>query len=252
MEEEISLVELLGILKKHVGLIINFILFGVLLASIYTFFIATPQYSSTTDLIVNRGQTEQIGSVIDRSEIDTNLQLINTYSDIITRPVILDHVIEELEMDESSSSLADKITISNENNSQMFSITVTDENPYDAAVLANTTADVFQEQMPEILSVDNVAILSVAEANEIPVSPNNTFNILIGIVVGAIVGIGTAFLIDFLDNTVKDDRFIVEEIGWTSLGRVSEMSPDELASGGRLTPTDEADNTDSRLSRSRV
>lgn len=251
MEEEISLVELFAILKKRLGLIINSMLVGALITSIYTFFIATPTYSSTTDLIVNRGQTDQ-SSVIERTEIDTNLQLINTYSDIITRPVILDHVSDELDMDISSAELANKFTVSNEDDSQMFSITVTDENPYDAATIANTTASVFQEQMPEILSVDNVAILSIAEANTNPVSPNNMLNILIGIVLGTSIGIGVAFLIEFLDNTVKDDRFIIEELGWTSLGRVSEMSSDELESNGRLAPKDESESADSRLSRSRV
>lgn len=251
MEEEISLVELLSILKKRIGLIINSVLIGILLTSIYTFFIATPQYSSTTDLIVNRGQADQ-SSVIERTEIDTNLQLINTYSDIITRPVILDHVLEELDMDLSSSELAERITITNENDSQMFTVTVTDNNPYDAATIANTTATVFQDQMPEILSVDNVAILSVAEPSGNPDSPNNTLNILIGIGLGLVVGIGTAVLIEFLDNTVKDDRFIVDELGWTSLGRVSEMSPDELKSDGRLAANKESETTNSRLSRSRV
>jgi capsular polysaccharide biosynthesis protein len=106
--------------------------------------------------------------------------------------------------------------------------------------------------MPEILNVDNVAILSVAEPNLNPVSPNNTLNVLIGIVLGAMIGVGAAFLIEFLDNTVKDDRFIVEELGWTSLGRVSEMSADELKSDGRLAPNEETQNTNSRLSRSRV
>lgn len=251
MEEEISLVELLSILKKRLGLIINSILVGILITSIYTFFIATPMYNSTTDLIVNRGQAEQT-SVIERTEIDTNLQLINTYSDIITRPVILDHVLEELDMDISSSELADRFTITNENDSQMFTITVTDDNPYDAATIANTTAAVFQEQMPEILSVDNVAILSIADPSEHPVSPNNTLNIIIGAMLGLVAGIGAALLIEFFDNTVKDDRFIVEELGWTSLGRVSEMSPEELKSNARLAPKKESEQNNSRLSRSRV
>lgn len=251
MEEEISLVEVLSIIKKRISIIINATLIGILLTSIYTFFIATPQYSATTDLIVNRGQAEQ-SSVLERSEIDTNLQLINTYSDIITRPVILEPVLEELDIDIPSNELANKITISNENDSQMFSVTVNDDNPYDAAVIANTTASVFQEQVPEILNVDNVAILSVAEPSVRPVSPNNPLNIALGFVLGFAVGVGIAFLLEFLDNTVKDDRFIVEEIGWTSLGRVSEMSPDELESNGRLVPNNDTEESRSRLSRSRV
>lgn len=251
MYEEINLVELFSVLKKRAGLVINLTLIGILISSIYTFFIATPQYSSTTDLIVNRGQSEQT-SVLERSEIDTNLQLINTYSDIITRPVILDHVTEELEMDLSSAELAEKFTITNENDSQMFTVTVTNDNPYDAATIANTTATVFQEQMPEILNIDNVAILSVAEPSVTPVSPNNTLNIVLGMTLGAMLGIGTAFIIEFLDNTVKDDQFITQELGWTSLGRVSEMSAEELKTNSRLAPNEEIGNENSRVSRSRV
>lgn len=253
MEEETSLVELLGILKKRLGLVVNAILLGILISSIYTFFIATPQFSSTTDLIVNRGQSEQ-PSNIERQEIDTNLQLINTYSDIITRPVILDYVIDELDMEISSSDLADKFTISNENDSQMFSVTVTDDNPYDAAAIANVTANVFQEQMPEILSIDNVAILSIAEAETSPVAPNNTMNLVIGLVLGGVIGIGMAFLLEYMDNTVKDDKFIIEEIGWTSLGRISEMTSEELASDARRSTPERTSRveSDTRSTRTRV
>lgn len=253
MEEELSLVELFEILKKRMGLIVNTILLGILITAIYTFFVATPQYSSTTDLLVNRSQPEQT-NMIEGSEIDTNLQLINTYSDIITRPVILDDVRDELEMDIPSSLLADQINITNENDSQMFSITVTDDNPYDAATIANTTALVFQETVPELLSVDNVAILSTAEPVLAPVAPNNILNLIIGVVLGGMLGVGIAFIIEFMDNTVKDDKFIIEEVGWTSLGRVSEMTTEELASNGRqdaFTRSNEEPN-DTRSARTRV
>lgn len=231
MEEEISFVELFSIIKKRIGLIVNVILLGVLVTSIYTFFIATPQYSSTTDLLVNRSVEDQT-STIERSEIDTNLQLINTYSDIITRPVILDSVREELNMDISSGMLAEQIGITNENDSQMFSVTVTGDNPYDVATIANTTAEVFQDTIPELLNVDNVAILSVAESNTNPVSPNVPLNLSIGVILGGMIGLGLAFLFEFLDNTVKTDKFITNELKWTNLGAISEMSSDELRSDG--------------------
>lgn len=253
MKEEISIIELYNILRKRVGVIVNAILVGVLLSAIYTFFIATPQYNSTTDILVNRGESQETSS-IDRTDIDTNIQLINTYSDIITRPVILDEVIDTLEMDTTSSELAESITVTNENNSQMFSITVTNENPYDAARIVDVTASVFQEKMqsPDLLNVDNVAILTNAEVNVDPVSPNNTINIIIGAMLGAFVGIGTSLLLVFLDNTVKDEKFIIENTGWTSLGRISEMSSEELASNGRSALKENKDGAPSRSARTRV
>ena len=225
-EEEISLVELFGILKKRMGWIINATLLGLLLAAVFTFFIATPTFSSTTQLLVNRTQQTE---VIQQSDINTNLQLINTYKDIVRGPVILDEVREILNLSESHSSLSDRISVSNQDNSQVFSIQVTDENPNNAAVIANTTATVFQENLDEIMNVDNITIISQAEPNLNPVSPNNTLNLAIGLVLGAMVGIGLVFLFEFLDNTVKDERFITEELGWTSLGRISEMTADELS-----------------------
>ena len=247
MEEEISLVELFDIIKKRLAWIINATLLGILLAALFTFFVAVPEYSSTTQLLVNRTQQSE---VIQQSDINTNVQLINTYKDIVIGPIILDEVREDLDLELTHGELAGKISISSENNSQVFSIRVTDTNPYDAADIANTTASVFQENLDEIMNVDNVTIISEALPNISPISPNNTLNIAIGMVLGAMIGVGLAFLFEFLDNTVKDEKFIVEEMGWTSLGRISEMTVDELKSDGRHELPQRS--SESRSARSRV
>ena len=247
MEEEISLVELFDILKKRMAWIINATLLGVLLAAIYTFFIAVPEYSSTTQLLVNRTQQSE---VIQQSDINTNVQLINTYKDILKSPVVLDDVRDDLNLDLSHSELSNKMSISTQDNSQVFNIQVTDGNPYDAAIIANTTASVFQEKLPDIMNVDNVSVISEGVPNENPISPNNVLNLAIGLVLGAMIGIGLAFLFEFMDNTVKDEKFIVEELGWTNLGRISEMTPEELQSNAKQTQLHRTDET--RSARSRV
>ncbi|MDZ7835010.1 MAG: GNVR domain-containing protein [Alkalibacterium sp.] len=83
------------------------------------------------------------------------------------------------------------------------------------------------------MNVDNVTVISEAVPNLKPISPNNVLNVVIGLVLGGMIGVGLAFLLEFLDNTVKDEKFIVENLGWTSLGRISEMTADELKSDGR-------------------
>lgn len=247
MEEEISLVELFAIIKKRLALIINLTLLGLLITAIYTFFIATPEYSATTQLLVNRSQQTE---AIQQSDINTNLQLINTYKDILKGPVILDDVREEMDLDLTHTQVANKISISNASDSQVFSVSVTDTDPYGAAELANTTASVFQENLNDIMNVDNITVISPAVPNTSPVSPNNTLNLAIGIVLGGMIGVGLAFLLEFLDNTVKDERFIVEELGWTNLGMVSKMSQDDLKADEQQPLTSQP--TESRRARSRV
>lgn len=247
MEEEISLVELFTIIRKRLALIINITLVGLLAASIYTFFVATPEYSATTQLLVNRSQQTE---TIQQSDINTNLQLINTYKDIIKGPVILDDVRDEMNLDLTHTQVSNKITISNASNSQVFSITVNDTNPHAAAELANTTASVFQENLNEVMNVDNITVISPAVANTAPVSPNNTLNMAIGFVLGGMISVGLAFLLEFLDNTVKDEQFITNELVWANLGAVSEIQPDDLTPDKRQPLADQP--TPSRRTRSRV
>lgn len=247
MKEEISFKELYSMLKKKWMLIVNLTLVGLLGLGFYTFFIATPEYSSTTQLLVNRTQQ---ADAIQRSDIDTNVQLINTYKDIVKGPVILDEVREELNLDMSHNALSEQITISNEANSQVFSIRVTDTNPYNAANISNTTAVVFQENLDALMNVDNVSIISQAEPNLTPISPNHIFNLAVGVALGGMIGIGIAFLIEYLDNTVNDEKYIVEEMGWTSLGRISEMNAEELKSDARQATPEHT--RESRAVRSRV
>ena len=88
MQEEISLLELWQMLKRHLGKIIGLtVLFAALSAAFMVFFVQ-PSYSSNAQLIVNQ-QNSNEQQTIQLNEIQTNVQLINTYSDIITADSVL-------------------------------------------------------------------------------------------------------------------------------------------------------------------
>lgn len=226
MEEEISLVELFEVLRKRLSMIISLSLIGLILAATFTFFIATPSYSATTQLLVN--QTTKNTEGIQLSDVTTNVQMINTYRDIIKGPVILEEVVQTLKLDTTASELSNQIAVVTQDNSQVFSLSVTGENPYTASDIANTTASIFKEEVGNIMNVENVTIISESVPNTNPVSPNNLLNMVIGLLLGTMLGVGSAFLLEFMDKSVKDERFITETLGWSTLGNVSEMTEDEL------------------------
>lgn len=228
MEEEINLTELFGILKKRIAMIISLGLVALILAAVFTFFIATPRYSSTTQILVNR--TTESAEGMQLNDINTNVQIISTYKDIIKGPVILNEVSENIEGSLTAKELAEKIEIGTQDNSQVFSLTVTNEDPFVAAEIANQVASTFQKEIGNIMKVDNVTIISEAIPISDQISPNNILNLMIGLLAGLMVGVGIAFLLEFMDTTVRDEQFIINELGWNSLGNVSEMSSSELAS----------------------
>lgn len=88
MEETISLKEIFEVLRKHLASIIIAMFAGLALAGIATFFVITPKYSSQAQLIVTLPQSETANV----NDVNTNLQMINTYKDMIVSDLVLNEV----------------------------------------------------------------------------------------------------------------------------------------------------------------
>ncbi|MFH7818881.1 YveK family protein [Neobacillus thermocopriae] len=228
MEETISLKELFETLKKRLTLIISITLVAALVSGVVSYFFLTPIYQASTQILVNQAKDEQ--AMYNPGQVQTNLQLINTYNVIIKSPAILDIVVEELDLDMTASQLNEKITVGSEKDSQVVNLSVQDPDPKKAALIANKTAEIFQNEIVKIMNVDNVSILAKAEVaeNPSPIKPKPLLNIAIALVVGLMAGVGLAFLLEYLDNTVKNEQDIEKLIGVSVLGVIAKMDEADL------------------------
>ncbi|MED3711662.1 Wzz/FepE/Etk N-terminal domain-containing protein [Peribacillus frigoritolerans] len=223
MEETISIKDIFKTLKKRWKLIMLLTLFAALVSGTISYFLLTPVYQSSTQILVNQKQSE---NQLDSTQIRSNIDMINTYSVIIKSPAILEKVIDELELDQSVDQLSQKITINSQENSQVFSLTVQDSNPSKAVEIANAVTGTFQKEIKDIMNVDNVSILAKAVVNEnpTPVKPSPLLNVAIAVVVGLMAGIGLAFLLEYLDNTIKDEDDIERLLDLPLLGSIQKIS----------------------------
>ena len=217
-----SLQEILKIIKKRLLLIISLMIVTISIAVVLSFYFITPIYQAQTQILVNQKVNSQEGLWY---QMETDLQLINTYNDIITTPVILSKVIEELQIDATPEQLSNQISLSNGSESKVLYITVQDSNPEQAVNIANTTAEVFKEEIPSLMNVDNINILALAKVSEnpSPVKPNKPLNIAIGAVVGLMLGIGLSLLLEILDTTIKDEKDVEEILGIPIMGIVGSI-----------------------------
>ncbi|PGT18410.1 MULTISPECIES: YveK family protein [Bacillus cereus group] len=223
MEETISLKELFLILKKRLAMILVIAFGAAIVSAIISFFFMTPIYQSSTQILVN--QKKQEGAMIQAGEVQTNIQLTNTYKVIIKSPVILDQVNEKLNLNMTQKSLTEKVNVANEKDSQVISVTAEDKDPKVARDIANATADVFKGEVAKIMNVDNVTVLSKAEVaeNQSPIKPRPMLNVAIAFVVGLMASVGLAFLLEYLDNTVKKEEDVESLLGLPVLGIVARM-----------------------------
>lgn len=221
MEETISLQDLFKTLKKRLGMITLLTILAITIAGVVSFLVLTPIYESSTQILVNQEKTDATQAI--NQNIQADLQLINTYSVIIKSPAILDQVQNELNLDMTVEQLNNKITVNTAENSQVVNVTVQDEDPAQAVDIANMTASVFETEIKNLMNVDNVSVLSpaVLKDNPSPVAPNPMLNMAIAAVIGLMLGVGIAFLLEYLDTTIKNDQDIEDVLGIPLLGIIS-------------------------------
>ncbi len=217
---------LVKVLQKRWFFILMLMILSIVTAILISYFIQTPIYEAETQLLVNQKSYEN-QQLVGAQNVDTDLRLINTYNVIIKSPVILAKVIDVLVLDTSPEELMKQIEVSSANNSQVVNIRVQDENEEKAVKIANTIAEVFKEEIPILMHVDNINILFVAKSSEspVPVKPNKILNLLIAAIGGFSVAIVLAYFLETIDKTIKTEQDIEEILSLPVIGIVSNIEP---------------------------
>ena len=217
----IDLGYLVRVLKNNILSLIIWTILGFVLSLGVVFIFIEPKYSSNVDILVNQKTNN---AQVQYATQQADLQAINTYKDVLTKPIILTPVFKDIKRTDNYqgnlSNLAKSIKVTNQANSQVITVTVTDKNAYVAADIANTIGKVFTKKVKKMMQVDNVTIVSNAKVNTKPVSPNKKLYALAGAVLGLFVGVTIAFIKEITDKTVKDSNFLTDELGLTNIGSV--------------------------------
>ena len=221
LETTINLQDLLTTIKKHWFLVFSFTVIASVAATIISYYVLTPIYQAETQILVNQKSTniEQY-QWVQNNEAD--LRLINTYNVIVTSPIILLKVIEKLELDQTPGSLAEQITVTSANNSQVVNLVVMDKQASKAVEISNMLAEVFEKEIPILMNVDNIKVLSVAKLidNPTPVKPNKLLNITSASVIGLMLGTILALLLEFLNTRFKSEQELEDILGLPIIGLV--------------------------------
>jgi capsular exopolysaccharide synthesis family protein len=89
-------------------------------------------------------------------------------------------------------------------------------------------------ELSGMLRTNNVRVLDAARPSFGPLRPNVRNNLLLGLLLGLAGGIGLAFLLDQLDNTIKSQADLEEKVGIPFLGVLPHVSVDKAAPPAEL------------------
>ena len=106
-----------------------------------------------------------------------------------------------------------------------------DENPKQAAAIANTLMKTFKKEVRDRMNIKGVIVLSEAKASESPmVKPSRIRNIMMAFGAALMAGVTLAFFLHFLDETVKSERQLSEKTDLPVLGVVYDIKNQQTRS----------------------
>lgn len=256
----IDLRELLSLLARNwFRLVAWTVVFGIVGWGVANFLV-TPKYTSSTQILVNQKQTQDTNMNYANQQAD--IQVINTYKDIITGPVILKaaskrlanpyKVIKEAQPAKyttdgngnrklvkkaqpavidrtgksytmSAGQLAASISVATQQNSQVFKVTATTNTAEKAQAAANAVAQVFKEKIGDIMNVNNVTIVAEATTGT-QTYPKVKMFALAEALAGFIIALSIILIKRMLDTSVRDDTFLTKELELTNLGQISHFT----------------------------
>ena len=219
METSLDLSKFLGAIKKNWKLLVLLPIIFMLISLLVTVFLMKPKYEANTQVLVN--QKEKNNEYM-AQEVQSNLQLVNTYAEILKSPRIIDDVAKK-DSKYSSSQIKSMLDITSQSDSQILTINVKNGSKADAENVANEIAQVFKKDMPKIMSIDNVSVLSKADGTATKVSPNLIQNLAIGLILGLILGMVIIVIKELFDKRIKTEEDVERELDIPVLGSIAKL-----------------------------
>ena len=220
-EETIELRELLEILLKRKLLIILMTVLCTVAGGVYSVFLITPMYNAETTMMVNGAKNmTDIASSLDIGSINLSQKLVVTYGEIVKSRIVLEQTIDSLKLDMTYGQLLRKTTAQQVGGTEILKIAVQDEDPAQAAVIANKISDVFVKEVMRILKVNNVETIDKAIPIEKPVNVKTALNTAIAMILGLMMGVFIAFVLEYMDNTIKTENDVQKHLDLPVLGLI--------------------------------
>lgn len=215
--EEINIKEFLAYIKDKILYVIIATFLAIIIALVYNIFIKVPKYSTYTTIALVKANNE-VG--YSQNDINLNKGLVNTYSVIVKGKKVLNTTIDELNLNYTTSKLADEITVSSPDDSQLIRISVEDASAKKAYEITKSVAKAFNKEIADTYEMNNIRIIEEPEiTNKVS---NNTLkrDLILALAGGLILSTGVLFIIFYFDDTIKYHDEIEEELGLPIIAKV--------------------------------
>lgn len=196
---EIDLIDLAYTLLDKIHYIILCFLIGAVLFNAYAYFCISPTYTSTSKMYVVSASSD---SVVNLSDLNIGTSLTADYEQLMLSYPVLEQVIDGLDLDMDSETLAKMISLENPSDTRLLNITATSTDPVQARDIANKLMEVSIEYLPRTMSTNPPNVAQSAKIATRKAGPSYTKYTLMGAFVGAFLYCAYLVFGYIMDDTI--------------------------------------------------
>ena len=219
--ENISLRDVFFILKKHISMILIITVICTVMGFVISKFFVTPMYQANATLIVNANNSQS--TQITGDQINTAKELVSTYSIILKSDTVLNKVIKNLNLNIDVATLQKLITVDSVNQTEVISLSVKYEDSKTAQDITSEIINVAPDIIIQTVKAGSVEVISPAKASAAPVSPNVKLYTLIAFLIGLIISVSVAFIMQILNNSFTSDEDVQKYLDLPVLGIIPKI-----------------------------
>ena len=225
-ESEIDIRRLLEALLNRSWLIGMISVVAAVVTLVVTALFVTPQYQSSAMFYVNNSSLSvgDASLTISSGDLVTSRNLVNSYIVILNTRESLEDVIDYAGVDRSYAEVKKMLSAQAVNETEIFRVTVTCDDPYEAEKIANAIAYILPKRISSIIEGTSAKVVSSAIVAAAPSSPSYTKNVAIGFLLGFAMSAGAVVLMELFDITIRTEEDIVQSCKHPVLAAVPDMA----------------------------
>ncbi|MDO5493981.1 MAG: polysaccharide biosynthesis tyrosine autokinase [Nesterenkonia sp.] len=136
-------------------------------------------------------------------------EMVRSFVELTTSSAVLGPVIEDLALDTTVEDLAEDVSVASQNETVILEIVASDEDPDQAAAIADSIAENLDASVQEVTPEGGNAIalttIQPAEPPEAPTVPRPVVYVALGLVVGAALGMAVLALREVLRTRIRTE-----------------------------------------------
>lgn len=233
-EAEINLIDLAWALLDKIHYIVLCFLIGAVIMNAYSYFLVRPTYKSTAKMYVVSASKN---SVVDLDALNIGTSLTADYEQLMLSYPVLEQVINKLNLDMDSDTLAKMITLENPTDTRILNINVVSTDPKSARDIANTLMEVSVDYLPKTMSTNAPNVAQKAKLADYKDGPSYTKYTMIGALAGAFLYcmyLVVKYLMDDTIHTADDMEKYFDIVPLAVIPDVSELASEKQQKKGKL------------------